>query len=39
MTRQLVENTDKFIKDNIDDVKTAVKTKDLLREKLKKRIQ
>ncbi|APR02840.1 hypothetical protein CLQ_13958 (plasmid) [Clostridium botulinum Af84] len=36
MTRQLVENTDKFIKDNIDDVKTAVKTKDLLREKLKK---
>ncbi|AUM93850.1 TPA: nucleoid-associated protein [Clostridium botulinum] len=36
MTRQLVENTDKFIKDNIDHVKTAVKTKDLLREKLKK---
>ncbi|KOY65504.1 nucleoid-associated protein [Clostridium sporogenes] len=36
MTRQLVENTDKFIKNNIDDVKTAVKTKDLLREKLKK---
>ncbi|APF25223.1 nucleoid-associated protein [Clostridium sporogenes] len=36
MTRQLVENTDKFIKDNIDDVKIAVKTKDLLREKLKK---
>ncbi|NFI09747.1 nucleoid-associated bacterial protein [Clostridium botulinum] len=36
MTRQLVENTDKFVKDNIDDVKTAVKTKDLLREKLKK---
>ncbi|KEI95112.1 hypothetical protein N496_19345 (plasmid) [Clostridium botulinum A2B3 87] len=36
MTRQLVENTDKFIKDNIDDVKTAVKTKDLLREKLKR---
>nr|WP_032072492.1 nucleoid-associated protein [Clostridium botulinum]BAP25752.1 hypothetical protein [Clostridium botulinum] len=36
MTRQLVENTDKFVKDTIDDVKTAVKTKDLLREKLKK---